>query len=279
MEGIPLLSYQQPSTRLYPKTRPTNKNKKIISIQDLTKYPLGSFKYLVQDTVTTTFEYPIDDDDNSIDLFPAIPMSSMLLILVLDYLDTNDKWSFLSARKTLHRWRQSLKLEKSPISYYQVDGSMLYRSILKSKLAPPSYKIGYHRESHMCANVCNKSQDRSIFQSPIEYYRDRVLKDGNEFSSTEDYESALPNANLYMRRDEEILSMRNGGRSIVLKVLNFLLLISLPVAFVISSTAFVVLMIILFFFFLKPYYLVLVCCTAVLIAVVCVRSCRRDGIS
>lgn len=117
-------------------TPPHDNNKEFSSFDDLTKSPLGSMKLISNEILITKNIYPTNKSITNMKIFP-IPINNKIFVIILEYLDINDRMKLLLTKKDLSEWREYINIQKKqessvtneasdiPIIYYQYDTATL----------------------------------------------------------------------------------------------------------------------------------------------------------
>ncbi len=113
-----------------------NNNKEFSSFDDLTKAPLGSMKLISNEILVTKNVYPTNTSMVNLKIFP-VAINNKIFVIILEYLDINDRMKLLLTKKDLSEWREYINIQKkqensvtneasdTPIIYYQYDTATL----------------------------------------------------------------------------------------------------------------------------------------------------------
>lgn len=111
-------------------------SKEFSSFDDLMKTPLGSMKLISNEILVTKYIYPTNKSIENMKIFP-ISINNKIFVIILEYLDINDRMKLLLTRKNLYEWRHYTNIQKkqensatnessdTPIIYYQYDTATL----------------------------------------------------------------------------------------------------------------------------------------------------------
>lgn len=100
------------------------------------KAPLGSMKLISNEILVTKNIYPTNISIENMKIFP-ISINNKTFVMILEYLDINDRMKLMLTKKNLSEWRQYVNMQKDqenlstndasdiPIIYYQYDTATL----------------------------------------------------------------------------------------------------------------------------------------------------------